>query len=96
MQKLMPPPGALNWLKWLPRRLVRGMIVIYQKTLSLDHGPLAKYIPYPMCKYHPTCSEYGYQAISKFGLIHGVPLTVWRIMRCNPWSEGGEDPVPTE
>ena len=79
---------------WLPRRLIRGLIVIYQKTLSLDHGPLSKYVPFGVCKYHPTCSEYGYGAISRFGVIRGIPMATWRILRCNPWSLGGEDPVP--
>lgn len=94
MVKEMPPKGLLNWIIWIPRRIVRGMIVIYQKTLSLDHGPLSHLMPYPVCKYHPTCSEYGYGSISRFGIIRGIPMTIWRIMRCNPWSEGGEDPVP--
>ncbi|MBD3281256.1 membrane protein insertion efficiency factor YidD [Candidatus Uhrbacteria bacterium] len=90
----MPPKGIINWIIWIPRRIARGLIVIYQKTLSLDHGPLARFVPYPTCKYHPTCSEYGYGAISRFGIIRGIPMTIWRIMRCNPWSEGGFDPVP--
>jgi len=90
----MPPNGLINWFIWIPRRVVRSIIFIYQKTLSLDHGPLAKYMPYPTCKYHPTCSEYGYQAITRFGIIKGIPLTIWRIMRCNPFSKGGYDPVP--
>jgi putative membrane protein insertion efficiency factor len=94
MQKEMPPKGLINWIIWIPRRIARGMIVIYQKTLSLDHGPMSHLLPYPVCKYHPTCSEYGYGVISRFGIIRGIPKTIWRIMRCNPWSEGGEDPVP--
>ena len=76
--------------------MVRGLIVLYQKTLSLDHGPLSKYSAFSVCKYHPTCSEYGYTAISSFGVIRGVPMTVWRVLRCNPWSLGGYDPVPGE
>ena len=94
MFKTQRPPGLLNWFVWLPRRFVRGLIVVYQKTLSLDHGPLAKYVPFGVCKYHPTCSEYGYGAISRFGVLRGIPMAIWRILRCNPWSLGGEDPVP--
>ena len=45
------------------------------------------------CRYHPTCSEYGYQSIEKFGLVKGGVKTVWRILRCNPFSKGGNDPV---
>jgi len=94
MNKYSPPPGLLSWFVWLPRRMVRGLIVVYQKTLSLDHGPLSKYVPFSVCKYHPTCSEYGYGAISRFGVIRGIPMAAWRILRCNPWSLGGYDPVP--
>jgi len=78
----------------LPRHCAQIVIVLYQRTLSLDHGPLAKYYPYQVCKFHPTCSEYGYQAIGRFGLFKGGWLTIKRIFRCNPWSLGGEDPVP--
>ncbi|MFZ6015518.1 MAG: membrane protein insertion efficiency factor YidD [Patescibacteria group bacterium] len=94
MIKELPPPGIISFIVWIPRRIARGCIVIYQKTLSLDHGPLSGFVPFPVCKYHPTCSEYGYGAISRFGIIRGIPMTIWRIMRCNPWSEGGFDPVP--
>lgn len=45
------------------------------------------------CRFHPTCSEYGYQAISKYGIIKGGGKTIWRVCRCNPFSAGGYDPV---
>ena len=48
----------------------------------------------PTCKYYPTCSEYGLQAIEKYGALKGGLLTIWRILRCNPFSKGGYDPVP--
>lgn len=96
MQPIKPPSGWLNWIVWIPRRILRGLIVIYQKTLSLDHGPLSRYSSFAVCKYHPTCSEYGYTAISRFGVLRGVPMTIWRVLRCNPWSLGGFDPVPEE
>ncbi len=48
----------------------------------------------PCCKYIPTCSEYGLVAIERFGAIKGGALTLWRVLRCNPWSRGGYDPVP--
>ncbi|MBP9864284.1 membrane protein insertion efficiency factor YidD [Patescibacteria group bacterium] len=77
----------------IPRKVGQALIVMYQRTLSFDHGPLSRFTKYQMCKYHPTCSEYGYQAVGKYGLIKGSWMTGWRILRCNPWSKGGEDPV---
>lgn len=76
-----------------PRKFICACIKLYQKTLSLDHGPLRKYVRVGACKYHPTCSQYGYEAIMKYGVFRGVPMTIWRILRCNPWSKGGIDPV---
>jgi putative membrane protein insertion efficiency factor len=49
---------------------------------------------YSSCKYIPTCSEYGLEAIERFGAFKGGMMTVWRILRCNPFSKGGYDPVP--
>ncbi len=46
------------------------------------------------CRYHPTCSHYAIDAIKTHGAIKGFVLAVWRVLRCNPWSRGGEDPVP--
>lgn len=46
------------------------------------------------CPYVPTCSQYGMEAIEKHGAFKGGLLTVWRILRCNPFSKGGYDPVP--
>jgi putative membrane protein insertion efficiency factor len=48
----------------------------------------------PACRFVPTCSEYAAEAIEKHGLIDGVRLAVWRIVRCAPWHPGGLDPVP--
>ncbi|MDI3339608.1 MAG: membrane protein insertion efficiency factor YidD [Sphaerobacter sp.] len=45
------------------------------------------------CRFYPSCSEYGYQAIAKYGIIKGGWMTAWRILRCNPFSRGGYDPV---
>lgn len=62
------------------------LIRFYQKYIS----PLTP----PCCKYYPVCSVYGIQAISRFGAVKGTLLTIWRILRCNPFSKGGVDPVP--
>ncbi len=45
----------------------------------------------PLCKYHPTCSEYSSLAYREFGLVRGTAKTLWRLLRCNPWSSGGVD-----
>ena len=45
------------------------------------------------CKYYPSCSEYAAQAIGRFGILRGLVLAGWRLLRCNPWSHGGFDPV---
>jgi len=79
--------------KLRPRLLVVKMIEIYQKTLSPDHGHFKYLYPDGFCRYHPTCSVYGYQAIEKYGVLRGGFKAVWRIVRCNPWSKGGNDPV---
>ncbi len=70
------------------------LIRIYQKTISPDHGVFSQFFSHGVCKYQPTCSEYGYDAIKKHGLLKGGLLGVWRVLRCNPWSKGGEDLVP--
>ena len=48
----------------------------------------------PTCKFIPTCSEYSIEAIEKYGALKGGLLSIWRILRCNPFSKGGYDPVP--
>lgn len=73
--------------------MVIFFIKIYQKTFSLDHGPLKKFFPYGGCRFTPTCSEYGIQAFKKYGVIRGGIKTIWRIMRCNPFNPGGHDPL---
>jgi putative membrane protein insertion efficiency factor len=78
----------------LPRHIGQLLIELYQKTLSPDRGPFQNLFPYRVCKFHPTCSQYTYEAIGKYGLIKGSLMGGRRIMRCHPWSEGGLDPVP--
>ena len=66
--------------------LFRAIITIYQKVIS----PL---LP-PRCRYFPTCSEYGLQAIKKYGPWRGGKLTIKRVFSCHPWGGEGHDPVP--
>jgi putative membrane protein insertion efficiency factor len=75
------------------KKIILKMIRIYQKTLSFDHGWLRHRYPYGFCRFRPTCSEYTYQVIEKYGVIKGGLKAIWRIMRCNPFNKGGWDPV---
>ena len=86
--------NKLKELLELPKRFELLLIRIYQKTLSLDHGYLGKMNPnLRPCKYTPTCSEYTYQAIEKYGSAKGLFLGFKRILRCHPWSKGGNEPL---
>jgi len=76
------------------KSVILGIIRYYQSTLSPDHGPFKELYPNGFCKYYPSCSEYGYQSFDRYGVIRGFFMTIWRILRCNPWSKGGLDPVP--
>ncbi len=73
-------------------RIVRGLatapIVIYQRFVSPA-------IP-RRCKYEPTCSRYAVEAIKRYGILRGAVLAAWRLLRCNPWSYGGYDPVEAQ
>jgi putative membrane protein insertion efficiency factor len=67
-------------------RLALGLIKLYQDTVS-------RVLP-DVCRFQPTCSHYAVEAIKKHGLARGSWLAAKRIARCNPFSEGGYDPVP--
>ena len=76
-----------------PRFVILKLIRVYQKTFSPDHGPFSFIHPWPgTCKFRPTCSEYAYQAIKKYGIIVGTYKILMRVLRCHPWSKGGWDP----
>lgn len=78
----------------IPKKTGLILIRFYQKIFSFDHSFWAKYINVRICIYHPSCSEYTYEAIEKFGLIKGSIMGLFRIMRCGPWGKPGYDPVP--
>jgi uncharacterized protein len=67
-----------------PARLVIGLVRLYQLTLSPLIGR--------QCRFQPTCSNYMIGAVEKYGVLRGVPLGLWRILRCNPFCKGGYDP----
>jgi putative membrane protein insertion efficiency factor len=69
-------------MKWFVLELIK----LYQYTVSR--------VTPPACRFEPTCSHYGYEAIQKHGVVKGGWLTAKRLGRCHPWSEGGYDPVP--
>jgi putative membrane protein insertion efficiency factor len=67
------------------RLLVSAPILVYQRAISPG-------LP-RRCRYEPTCSRYAVQAIGEYGILRGLVLAAWRLLRCNPWSRGGYDPV---
>jgi len=64
-----------------------GLIVLYQKTLSPDHGLFRARFPHGFCRFYPSCSEYAKQAVDRYGVITGLSMGVKRVLRCNPWTE---------
>ena len=68
------------------RKILIGLIRFYQKYISPVKGT--------KCPYYPSCSQYGLEAIKKHGALKGSMIASWRVIRCNPFSKGGADPVP--
>ena len=75
----------MRGLRSAPRVLAVLPIRVYQRLVSPFFGQ--------RCRYYPSCSEYADQAIRRFGILRGLVLAGWRLLRCNPWSHGGFDPV---
>jgi len=88
-----PAPAARGKAHLRPgARALRGIatapIVVYQRVIS---PALPR-----RCKYEPTCSRYAVEAIGRYGILRGLVLAGWRLLRCNPWSYGGYDPVEAQ
>jgi putative membrane protein insertion efficiency factor len=83
-----PPETSPNVFARAVRAVVLAPIVVYQRAIS---PALPR-----RCKYEPTCSRYAVDAIGSYGILRGVVLASWRVLRCNPWSDGGYDPVQAQ
>jgi uncharacterized protein len=70
------------------RALMTAPVEVYRRVISPG-------LP-RRCRYEPTCSSYAVQAIREYGILRGLVLAVWRLLRCNPWSLGGYDPVKAQ
>ncbi|HRT67542.1 MAG TPA: membrane protein insertion efficiency factor YidD, partial [Bacteroidota bacterium] len=68
------------------KKILIELIKLYKKFISPA-------LP-PSCRFYPTCSSYAIEAIDKHGIFYGSALSIWRILRCNPFNKGGIDPVP--
>ncbi len=74
-----------NAIAGAARAVVLAPVAVYQRLIS---PALPR-----RCKYEPTCSRYAVQAVGEYGILRGLVLAMWRLLRCNPWSHGGYDPV---
>lgn len=83
-----PPAAVPGPLVRAARTVALAPIFVYQKVISPA---------FPRrCKYEPTCSRYAFESIRAYGVLRGVVLASWRVLRCNPWSDGGYDPVQAQ
>ncbi|MCL2548071.1 MAG: membrane protein insertion efficiency factor YidD [Symbiobacteriaceae bacterium] len=70
--------------------LLQSLLLSLIRFYRLRISPLSQ----PHCRFTPTCSEYAYEAVSRFGALRGGALMLRRIAKCGPWHQGGYDPVP--
>ncbi|MGF6822732.1 putative membrane protein insertion efficiency factor [Microbacterium sp. ZKA21] len=75
----------LRGIPLLPRNLMLGFLTAYRKVISPLYGDV--------CAYYPSCSAYAVGAVQQHGAVKGAMLSAWRILRCNPWTQGGVDDV---
>jgi len=81
---MSPPTGFAR----AARAVATAPIVFYQRFVSPA---------FPRrCRYEPTCSRYAVRALREYGILRGLVLATWRLLRCNPWSRGGYDPVEAQ
>lgn len=84
----MSPGGRPSWLS-------RGARVTVTAPIRLYSAVISPALP-RRCKYEPTCSRYAIEAVAEFGVLRGIVLAAWRLLRCNPFSHGGYDPVQAQ
>jgi putative membrane protein insertion efficiency factor len=78
---------VIRWLVVVCLRVARAALTPFVAMTSITPR---------VCRYEPTCSHYAEQAVRRHGVVRGLGLATWRLLRCNPWSKGGYDPVPGE
>ena len=83
-----PAPPRASAAARLARAIATAPLLVYRHVISPG-------LP-RRCKYEPTCSRYGIEAIREYGVLRGIVLATWRVLRCNPWSYGGYDPVDAQ
>lgn len=82
----MTPHRVVAWGLLFPRNALILFIQGWRAVVSPLYGDV--------CRYHPSCSAFGLRAVQQFGVLRGGAMTLWRIIRCNPWARGGIDDVP--
>ncbi len=80
------PRTLLQHLHDLPRDALLGLVHVYRLLFKAWIGPV--------CSYEPSCSAYALEALRRHGAVGGATLAGWRLLRCRPWCQGGDDPVP--
>jgi len=83
----------MNYQRNMFLAIIINLIKFYQKIFSPDHGIFKNVFGYSRCRFHPSCSVYTLEAVSQYGLSLGIMLSLKRIFKCNPFNEGGYDPV---
>ena len=90
-----PAPSGTDWgaPPLLPRTAPSPAAWLALLLIGLYRQAISPLLP-PSCRFVPSCSEYGYEAVARYGILAGGRLAVWRILRCNPFGSSGYDPVP--
>ncbi|MBA2596254.1 MAG: membrane protein insertion efficiency factor YidD [Chloroflexia bacterium] len=90
-----PAPSGTDWgaPPLLPRTAPSPAAWLALLLIGLYRQAISPLLP-PSCRFVPSCSEYGYEAVAQYGILAGGRLAIWRILRCNPFGGSGYDPVP--